>query len=827
MKYIGIDLGTTNSAISSFDGENTHIFKSPEQYDVTPSAIYFDKRGNKYVGSRAYNSASRSPDNAALLFKRFMGTSTKVKIPAIGKEFTPEECSAEVLRALYGYLPEDIRGETGTVITVPAAFNQMQKDATMQAANLANIGQVALMQEPVAAVMSVMKNKNSDGIFLIYDLGGGTFDIAIAESIKGKVNLLRHGGISMCGGRDFDRALLDNICKPWLLENFNLPSDFAVNPQFRNLMRMVAWAAEKAKIELSSKEEAIISLPESELNMRDLDGEEIYVDISVSRKDYEPLINDKIEATINATREALEEARLSANDIERIVFVGGPTQYKPLRDMVASELAVPASTDVNPMTAVSEGAAIFAESIDWSSQSRGRKSTKGSTNVGANVDLSFDYIARTTENSAKIVAKTTTELNGYELQIDDVQTGWTSGKVELKNGVSLRLPLSKSGDNEFSVFVFDNSGKSISLKNSSIVITKTAASIQAIPASSSIGVAVKNGSVDELDFWVKKGDSLPAKGRKIYKATETLKAGSAERPIVFQLWEGEISEPASDNKFIGVFAIKGTDFDDGVIAAGAELEVSYEMLDSGNIVIEVDVPSIGNSFKSGRNFYSKDTAQIDYQVAKERIQEASSDMLSSVEILEEKVFDERLVDVKHKLDQANTACSENDPESNKQAEDVIQEAKELMAKIKKDHKKEIRQLELDNLIESFEDLKEKAKSSELNKFENLSKSAQRAIDINSNEFDKYLNEMRSISTNILHRQPEFFVYLFKYFESKPHYFNDKNTYNMLMQKGRSALAADDIEALKMVIGGLYDIANFPVSANDDIEKNMVNIMRGN
>lgn len=165
MKYIGIDLGTTNSAISSFDGENTHIFKSPEQYDVTPSAIYFDKRGNKYVGSRAYNSASRSPDNVALLFKRFMGTSTKVKVPAIGKEFTPEECSAEVLRALYGYLPEDIRGETGTVITVPAAFNQMQKDATMQAANLANIGQVALMQEPVAAVMSVMKNKSSDGIF--------------------------------------------------------------------------------------------------------------------------------------------------------------------------------------------------------------------------------------------------------------------------------------------------------------------------------------------------------------------------------------------------------------------------------------------------------------------------------------------------------------------------------------------------------------------------------------------------------------------------------------------------------------------------------------
>ena len=275
MKYVGIDLGTTNSAISSYDGENVQIFKSPEQHDVTPSAIYFDKRGNKYVGSRAYNSASRSPDNAALLFKRFMGTSTKIKIVAVDKELTPEECSAEILKTLYGYLPEEVRNSdsTGTVITVPAAFNQMQKDATMSAAELAGIGKVALMQEPVAAVMSIMKSRNTDGIFLVYDLGGGTLDIAIAESISGKVNLLSHGGIAMCGGRDFDRALLDNIVKPWLLKNFNLPVDIAVNPQFKTLMKMATWASEKAKIELSSREDVIISLPETELNVRDIDGE--------------------------------------------------------------------------------------------------------------------------------------------------------------------------------------------------------------------------------------------------------------------------------------------------------------------------------------------------------------------------------------------------------------------------------------------------------------------------------------------------------------------------------------------------------------------------
>lgn len=176
MKYVGIDLGTTNSAICSFDGEAIRLFKSPEQHDVTPSAIFIDRRGNKYVGSRAYNNAARNPDNAAVLFKRLMGTSTPVNLTAVNLTMTPEECSAEVLRTLFGYLPEEIRNsdETGTVITVPAAFNQMQKDATMAAADTAGLGRVALMQEPVAAVMSVMRQRKSDGVFVVYDLGGGT-----------------------------------------------------------------------------------------------------------------------------------------------------------------------------------------------------------------------------------------------------------------------------------------------------------------------------------------------------------------------------------------------------------------------------------------------------------------------------------------------------------------------------------------------------------------------------------------------------------------------------------------------------------------------------
>lgn len=161
------------------------------------------------------------------------------------------------------------------------------------------------------------------------------------------------------------------------INHFDLADDLSVNPQYRTLIRVATLAAEQAKIELSQKDESAINAPDTEIGVRDQAGEEIYLDIPITRKRYDELIASKIDESIQATRETLEKAGLTANDIEKVVFVGGPTHYRPLRDRVAQELAISASTEVNPMTAVAEGAAVFAESIDWKSQSRGRKSSKG------------------------------------------------------------------------------------------------------------------------------------------------------------------------------------------------------------------------------------------------------------------------------------------------------------------------------------------------------------------------------------------------------------------------------------------------------------------
>ena len=809
--YIGIDLGTTNSAVSSYDGENLRLFKSPDQNDVTPSAIFIDKRGNKYVGKRAYDNSARSPDNAATLFKRLMGTSTPVKLPAVDLTMTPEECSAEILRVLFGYLPEEIRNdaETGTVITVPAAFNQMQKDATMAAAEMAGLGKVALMQEPVAAVMSVMRHRKGDGMFLVYDLGGGTLDIAIAESISGRVSLLAHGGIAMCGGRDFDRLLLDNIVKPWLVKNFDLPEDFSTDKRYATLRHMATWAAEKAKIDLSSNEEAVISLDDSEMRIKDESGVDLYLDITVTRAVYDDLISSKIEESIASARETMEKAGLSSHDVGRVVFVGGPTQYKPLRDKVAFELGIAASTDVNPMTAVAEGAAVFAESIDWSSQNRGRKSGRGALAAGGGLDLSFNYQARTPDSKAKVVAKIGGKAAvGTAFQVDSLDTGWSSGKSPLKDGAVVEVPLAKPGENLFKVFVFDAAGGPVKLSQDKIAISRTAAQIDAIPASHSIGVEAleKIRGRFILDYLVREGDQLPKKGKKTFKAGESLRAGAAGS-IKFKLWEGGIEDPVSDNRFIGMFEIKGSDISDGIIAKGADLICEYEVLDSGNIVLDVTVPSIGGTFNSGRNFYSRQEGQIDYTKAAKRIDEEADHVSSRLDEIASKVDDPRIDQARERLDRAAAAKgNEGDPETAKQAMDDIQEAKKLLAQARKENLKIIRQLELDKAVEFFDErIRQLARPAESSAFDNLAKTAQRAIDNNSGDFESHLDELRGKNFMILWRQDWFVIDRFKWLSEDAFLFPDAIEHAEFCKLGRQALQANDIDKLRQVVAHLDSI----------------------
>lgn len=818
--YIGIDLGTTNSVICSYDGKRTQIWKSPEQNDVTPSAIYVDRRGRRYYGRRAYEMAPTNEKNSATLFKRYMGTGKKFAFEATGEELTPEACSAEILQLLFGYLPEEIRSnpEIGTVITVPAAFNQMKKDATLEAARLAGIGRVALMQEPVAAVMSVMKEDCGEKVFLIYDLGGGTFDISIAENVAGRVSLLIQGGKEMCGGRDWDRMIYRRIVEPWLREHFSL-SDDPSDPSVKKIMRLVMLAVEQAKIELSASEETDIRMDETSLNTVDLNGEELYIDIPFTRGQLNELIEDMIDDTIEVTRETLRKVGLSTENVEQIVFVGGPTCYKPLRDRVTQSLGIPAGVEVNPMTAVAEGASIYAESIDWSNVRHSRKSTRDEKQ--ALEKLKINYEKRTSASKGRVAF--IAGMDGLSVELTSEDTGWISGRTAINKRAIIELPLDMQGPNSFRIALYDADGQSIPLEDNTIIITRTLATVNAIPASHPIAIKAldKVGGKVVPIYLVEENDQLPKTGSVTFRAGQTLKAGSSAA-LVFTLWEGSIREPIEDNRYIGTYRIPGTSFFSGVIPAGAEIICEYEMNESGTLHLGVSIPCVGVNL-SEQNFYSRTEAQMDVQDSPRIIREAD-EILRRTQEMKQQIEDEEIERVRRIASNAKlSAEQEEDPEAIQAASNDLLDCRRKVALLRQRHLKEIRLMDLETEIQQFNNLKDKAKPAEIVAFRNLEEAARSSIERGSSDFDNQLSEIRSRIAAIMWRQDEIIQLHFLFLTAHPEQFTDRAKFDRLRAEGLTYIENKNTDKLRVVIAQLHEIRISTVSDENMFDD--VNIVR--
>lgn len=800
--FIGIDLGTTNSAITSFDGKNTRVWKSPEQNDVTPSVIYIAKRGGRFYGKKAYDNAPLNPENTAQLFKRLMGSSTKIKVADI--EMTPEECSAEILRTLFGYLPEDVRNDkkTGTVITVPAAFNQMQKNATKEAAFSAGINKVALIQEPVAAIMSVAKQQNINGLFVVYDFGGGTFDVSIAERAGNKINLLTNDGIAFCGGRDFDKLLLDNIVVPWLKNNFNLPDGFRINEKYAKLIRMATWATEQAKIELSAKETASVQLDESVIRCSDESGNEIYLDVPLSREQYNNLIFPKIDETIEKTREVISNVGLKPEDINYVVFVGGPTQYKPLRDRVSQQLGIAPSTDVNPMTAVSEGAAIYAESVDFETAKGGQKADKGIIKAQS-FGLEFRYNARTSSDKAKIavVFKNADKLN---FVFKSQNTGWTSGKLTLSSGSIVTVDLTEMGENSFSVQCFDETGAEVKLPESNITIAKTLINIGKIPCAHSVGVELEDPVTGKpiLDYLIKKDDLLPKNGTVKYKTTKRISAGSNDS-ISFKLWEGEIADPVEYNRFIGEISISGNSFEYGIIPVGSEIVCDYTFSDSGNIETKVTVPSVG--ITETKDSYDRLSGQIDFNNDDTKIVNEAQSVLEKIEELSKNIFDEKLDEAAIKIRAYLDRSDDLDAEDLQTLFEITQTGKGVVASFMRENKAIVWQQDLDSAMDGFSDLESNASESQKNMIYKLQDNIQRAIDANSPTAEKLLAQLHDAIAKVAFNNDDIFYAIFASMAQNPQEFTNQALFNQLVNQGCQCIQSKDINGLKSVLQRMIQI----------------------
>ena len=288
-RYLGIDLGTTNSAAAVFDGDQVLLVRNRDGAPLTPSVVRIDRRGRRTVGPRAKRYLERDPDNTRAGFKRLMGTQRHLHFPASDTHLRPEELSAEVLRSLRDDVKEQLGFEpTCAVISVPALFELPQSSATSEAARLAGFERVELIQEPVASALAAGWSADEDGggAWLVYDIGGGTFDVSLLETRDGLLRVVGHDGDNFLGGRDIDKAIAD-----WALDQLAADGDVIdrADPANGPALRKLAAAAEEAKIDLTRRRETDLVLPE----LFEVDGDAVDVDLTLTRATLDELVGQE------------------------------------------------------------------------------------------------------------------------------------------------------------------------------------------------------------------------------------------------------------------------------------------------------------------------------------------------------------------------------------------------------------------------------------------------------------------------------------------------------------------------------------------------------
>ena len=346
-KIIGIDLGTTNSCVSVIEGGEPVVIANAEGARTTPSVVGFTKTGERLVGQVAKRQAITNPDRTVSSIKRHMGTNYKVNID--GKDYNPQQISAMILAKLKAdaeaYLGEKV---TDAVITVPAYFNDSQRQATKDAGTIAGLNVRRIINEPTAAALAYGADKESDQKIMVYDLGGGTFDVSIIEMGDGVTEVLATNGDTHLGGDDFDQRIID-----WLADNFQKENGIDLR-QDKMAAQRLKEAAEKAKIELSGVTSTAINLP---FITADATGPK-HLDTTLTRAQFDALTADLVERTMGPVRKAMADAGLKPSDLGKVLLVGGSTRIPAVQEAVKKEMGTEPFKGINPDECVSIGAAI-------------------------------------------------------------------------------------------------------------------------------------------------------------------------------------------------------------------------------------------------------------------------------------------------------------------------------------------------------------------------------------------------------------------------------------------------------------------------------------
>lgn len=519
----GIDLGTTNSAITRYENGRVVVKKNSFQSDTTPSCVTFGRNGNAIVGSRAHRQLEKDyalsfkktdyKSNTFIEFKRLMGTDHLYDCPILDRRLSPEELSAEVLKQLRKNILDDTVNTA--VITVPAMFNNSQKDATKRAAKLAGFSYVELIQEPVAASIAYgIDTKIKNSYWIVFDFGGGTFDAALMRIEDGVMQSIDTAGHNKLGGKDIDEAILKQFIVPYLKDNFSLDDTLA--SRYHQFVNMWKAKAEEAKIGLSFNTSVTIETDLGDDYGTDDNGEELTLSLTMTQNDLERLAAPIYQRAINITKDLLQRNSIDSNSLGALILVGGPTYSPIVRRMLKEQITSNVDTSIDPMTCVAAGAAIYGSTIDVPESITNALCNK------SNVQLSINYQSTSVESEEWVsISLEKDKSNNFEEEFVIIELARTDGvfttpatKIN-SDGDVINISLAPGKTNVFDVRCFDLQGNRLECEPNQFAIIQgiTGLGNAVIPMALGLGTLNKdNVEVFDPIEGLEKSRKLPSTG---------------------------------------------------------------------------------------------------------------------------------------------------------------------------------------------------------------------------------------------------------------------------------------------------------------------------
>ncbi|EGJ30853.1 MULTISPECIES: Hsp70 family protein [Moorena] len=645
---IGIDLGTTNSAIAKFSKGKVDVFSNPTVHGkrTLPSVVGF-KKNKIFVGDKAKEYWKKYPENVVAFFKRKMGTDEEFLIEDLQGSKTPVDLSAEVLKELKTFVRT---GEVvdAAVITVPASFDTNQSQATENAAHQAGIQQVFLLQEPIAASIAYANQEKGvefdEQKWLVYDLGGGTFDVALLEVGDEEMIVLGNKGNNFLGGADFDNLIVDKILIYSIEKQLGISGLLgevkSKSSKYNSLYFKLLLKAEEAKIALSSMEYYDLEIEEIE----DDKGEEHDLEVTITRSQFEELIQPYIDETIALIKSLLQSKSLSSSDLKFVLMVGGSTYIPYVRQRLEESLQIPVNLDVDPTTVVAEGAALFAATKPRKIEENSSKSSPS----GLALRMEYPHVSRDLEEFLE--ARVEGALEGLYYRILRADGGFDSGLKPLQREIEEDLPLVEQEQNIFEFKIFDSHGNAVPIDNNTIQIYQGITTVrgQTLPHDICIEIEDENSKQTRCQAILRENSTLPQKQDYEVQVSRLVRHGTDDE-IRINILEGPEDALPQANQTIGYLVLKGTRFTRN-IPAGTTIEITIEMSESRTLKLSVYIPLVDQEFKE---VFEPKQRSVSLNQLKSEVQNLSSKISS--EIVEAQQRNEQVVvqELKEKREQVD------------------------------------------------------------------------------------------------------------------------------------------------------------------------------